>query len=81
MEKPKFTFTPQGAKVPFILSEEGESPVIQVRKQLIEIYLWCIKQATKNKQKETHQIHNVVRVISIKMCLIWFPFSMSYGRV
>jgi len=39
MEKPKFTFTPQGAKVPFILSEEGESPVIQVRKQLIEIYL------------------------------------------
>lgn len=30
MEKPKFTFSADGAKVPFILSKDGEHPVIQV---------------------------------------------------
>ena len=30
LEKPKFNFKPEGAKVPYILSEKGQKPVVQV---------------------------------------------------
>ncbi|XP_052775381.1 DNA excision repair protein ERCC-6-like 2 isoform X2 [Mya arenaria] len=30
LEKPRFSFQPEGARVPLTLSEEGESPVVQV---------------------------------------------------
>ena len=30
LEKPKFSFKPEGAKVPYILSEKGQEPPVQV---------------------------------------------------
>ncbi|KAJ8306294.1 hypothetical protein KUTeg_016839 [Tegillarca granosa] len=78
MEKPKFKFTPSAAKIPYLLSEPGKTPVIQVP-SCINQYLRDYQRKVKAEMSENAKLLEDYKDVISSPFLIIGPGSLLYN--